>query len=254
MRGGHVIFGFGDTLEKQLALLGDGDQLEFFRAITVYRLHSEDTRFEEWKSAIWEGMKDAIDNFGGSERGAPRGNRNAAKDKGESKQFGELNSIQNNSKTNETNQKQFGELNSIQNNSPNDNVNENDNEKEKKEEKETSEETNRETDKVQEDTPFFLDSKFSEKEEGREEAPETGVEAQVAAGGSPRFTANRHSTRRCPLHAQTRACLTRLKADPRKRETSRRGSRSCAFTGTRFSLNSRIRKRRRTFHTANERT
>ena len=154
MKDKHILFGFGDTLERQLKRLPEESQLKFFWAITRYGLYQEDTTFgTAMENVVWEGMKDAIDNFGGTRRGAPRGNKNAEKGgeksggpaadgeqaaaradgtagepEGEtiennSKQFDELNSIENNSKqfdelnSIENNSKQFDELNSIQNNS-----------------------------------------------------------------------------------------------------------------------------------------
>jgi hypothetical protein len=123
----HSLFGFGDTLERQLRRLPEGIQLKFFWAITNYGLYQEVPVFDSpLEDALWEGMRDAIDSFGGNRRGAPRGNQNAKRhenSENQSKQFDELNSIQNNSK-------QFDELNSIQNNSPNINININENENE----------------------------------------------------------------------------------------------------------------------------
>jgi hypothetical protein len=100
----HKSFIFGDTLKKQLEKMPADVRLKFFEAIMAYGLEREEIHFDGLEAVIWEGMKDAIDNFGGKNRGGQYGNKNAAKQKNESE-------------TNETNK----------NDSPNVNVNVKDN-------------------------------------------------------------------------------------------------------------------------------
>ena len=129
MKQAHLSFGFGDTLGRQLEKLAKKDQLIFFWAITNYGLYKEEPAFDKgWQEALWLGMKDAIDNFGGIQRGAPRGNQNAKKNPAEPPDEARAESVSEPSITDrdapaedasaesiENKENQFGELNSIEN-------------------------------------------------------------------------------------------------------------------------------------------
>ncbi len=72
----HVSFVFGDTLFKQISAMSDDLRLKFYDYIVKFGLFQEEPILSGIELALWIGMKDAIDNFGGNRRGAPRGNKN----------------------------------------------------------------------------------------------------------------------------------------------------------------------------------